>query len=48
MEFVAGELRISGLPLSPEPVEALRRQLVDLGYTLQADGNSLRVRATAP
>ncbi len=49
MEFAAGELRVSGLPLSPEPVDALRRQLADLGYTLQADGNSLRIRAsTAP
>ena len=48
MEFVAGELRIDALPLSPEPVEALRRQLADVGYTLQAEGNRLRLRATTP
>ena len=48
MEFVAGELRIDPLPLSPEPVEALRRQLADLGYTLQAEGTRLRLRAAAP
>ncbi|MDZ7920362.1 type II secretion system protein GspL [Rhodoferax sp.] len=48
MEFVAGELRIEPLPLSPEPVEALRRQLADLGYTLQAEGTRLRLRAAAP
>lgn len=48
MEFVAGELRIDQLTLTPEPVEALRRQLADLGYTLQAEGNRLRLRARTP
>lgn len=44
IEFVAGELRVSGIKASPEQVQALDAALHALGFVSQSDGVALLIR----
>jgi general secretion pathway protein L len=47
IEFVAGELRLKGLPLKPEEVPALSFKLKPLGFVVTAEGDSLLIKPGA-